>query len=370
MTKELTVVVPTFNEHGNVRALLERLEAVLDGVSWEVVFVDDDSPDGTSDLVREIAAGDGRVRCLQRIGRRGLSSACVEGMLSSASPYLAVIDADLQHDESLLPRMLDVLREDEDLDVVVGSRYMDGGSTGEWGKQRLFISRFATRLGQKLLKVDLSDPMSGFFMVRKRAFHDAVRKVSGKGFKILLDLFASSPRPLKFAELPFEFRERHAGESKLDTLVVWEYFLLLAEKVFGPWLPVRFLMFLSVGGMGLLVHLAVLGLLLKGLGVAFAFSQASAVAVAMVFNFALNNIFTYRDQRLRGWAILSGLLSFCAACSLGAFINYATAVYLYGMSFPWWLAGFLGAVVGSVWNYAISSVFTWRKGHAGAASHS
>lgn len=364
MTKDLTVVVPTFNEHGNVRALLDRLETVLDGVSWEVVFVDDDSPDGTSDLVREIAARDDRVRCLQRIGRRGLSSACIEGMLASASPYLAVIDADLQHDESLLPRMLAVLKADSDVEIVVGSRYMEGGSTGDWGKERLFISRFATRLGQKLLKVDLSDPMSGFFMIRRSAFEAAVRQLSGKGFKILLDLFASSPRPLKFAELPFEFRERHAGDSKLDTLVVWEYFLLLAEKVFGPWLPVRFLMFLTVGGMGLVVHLSVLGLLLRGFGVAFAVSQALAVAVAMVFNFGLNNVFTYRDQRLRGWAILYGLLSFCAACSLGAFINYATAVYLYGLDFPWWLSGFLGAVVGAVWNYAISSVFTWRRGHA------
>lgn len=364
MSKELTVVVPTFNERENVHALLDRLRATLQDVSWEIVFVDDDSPDGTSELVRQIAGEDDRVRCLQRIGRRGLSSACIEGMLSSSSSYLAVMDADLQHDETLLPKMLDALKNDGDIEIVVGSRYIDGGGTGDWGKQRLFISRFATRLGQIALKVALSDPMSGFFMIRRSAFHEIVRRLSGKGFKILLDLFASSPRPLKFAELPFVFRQRHAGESKLDTLVIWEYFLLLAEKMFGPWLPVRFLMFLAVGGLGLIVHLSVLGLLLKGLGVAFAVSQAVAVAIAMVFNFSLNNVFTYRDQRLKGWGFFSGLLSFCAACSLGAFINYATAVYLFGFGFAWWLAGFLGAVVGAVWNYAISSVFTWRKSHA------
>lgn len=361
MGKELTVVVPTFNERDNVRALLKRLEAVLDGISWEVVFVDDDSPDGTSDLVREIAAGDDQVRGLQRIGRRGLSSACVEGMLSSAAPYLAVMDADLQHDETLLPKMLDTLKNGTDVEIVVGSRYMDGGSTGDWGKQRLFISRLATKLGQRVLKADLSDPMSGFFMIRRDAFHAAVRRVSGKGFKILLDLFASSPRPLKFEELPFVFRQRNAGESKLDTLVVWEYFLLLGEKLFGPWLPIRFLMFVAVGGLGLIVHLSVLGLLLKGPGLSFAVSQGLAVATAMVFNFGLNNVFTYRDQRLRDLALISGLFSFCAACSLGAFINYAAAVHLFGLGFAWWMAGFLGAVVGAVWNYAISSVFTWRR---------
>lgn len=366
MSTELTIVVPTFNERGNVRALLKRLNATLEGISWEVVFVDDDSPDGTSELVREIAEKDNRVRCIQRIGRRGLSSACIEGMLSSTSPYLALMDADLQHDERLLVKMLETLKKDDNTEIVVGSRYVEGGNTKNWGKHRILISRLATKLGQSVLKADLSDPMSGFFIIRKNTFHDVVRNVSGKGFKILLDLFASSPRPLAFAELPYEFRERHSGESKLDALVVFEFFLLLVEKFFGPWLPIRFVMFVAVGSVGLIVHLLVLGLLLKGLSLSFAASQALAVMAAMVLNFVLNNVFTYRDQRLRGSKFFTGLLSFCIACSLGAFINYATAIYLFDRNFAWWLAGSCGAVFGSVWNYAISSVFTWHQVHTRA----
>src|SRR5882724_8813398 len=106
---QLSVIVPTFSEHDNVSLLVDRLRDVLSGIAWEVVFVDDDSPDATADRVRAIAQTDARVRCIQRIGRRGLSSACIEGVLSSAAPYVAIMDADLQHDEQILPQMLDLL---------------------------------------------------------------------------------------------------------------------------------------------------------------------------------------------------------------------------------------------------------------------
>ena len=174
---ELTVVVPTRNERGNIQPLLERLEQALQGVNWEVVFVDDDSPDQTADVVRSIARTNSRVRCLQRIGRRGLSSACIEGVLSSAAPYVAVIDADLQHDEKLLPRMLETIKAD-DLDVVVGSRHVEGGSLGDWAASRQKISSFATGLARVVLRSDLSDPMSGFFMMRRTAFDQTVRRLS------------------------------------------------------------------------------------------------------------------------------------------------------------------------------------------------
>ena len=361
MTRELTVVVPTFNERDNVEPLLARLHEVLDGLSWEVTFVDDDSPDGTADVVRGIAAGDGRVRCIQRIGRRGLASACIEGMLASAAPYLAVIDADLQHDEALLPRMLKALKPG-DVDVAVGSRYAEGGGVGAWSRDRIAISRLATRLGRKVVKADLTDPMSGFFMIRREAFHESVRHMSGKGFKVLLDLFASAPRDLRFVELPYTFRDRHAGLSKLDAWVAWEYLLLVGEKLFGRWLPIRFVFFIGVGGLGLIVHLAVLGSLFEGLGLTFGASQAVAVIAAMTFNFVLNNTFTYRDQRLRGLRFLRGLLSFYAACGLGALINFAVALAVFGTGGAWWLAGAAGAAVGAVWNYAITATFTWKSG--------
>lgn len=357
---ELTVVVPTFNERDNVQPLLNLIAAALEGVDWEVIFVDDDSTDGTASLVRDIARREPRVRCLHRIGRRGLSSACIEGMLASSAPYVAVMDADLQHDERLLPRMLDTLRQEE-YSLVVGSRYIAGGAIGDWNRQRAEISALATRLSRFICKADIADPMSGFFMLRRNVFEGAVRQLSGQGFKILLDLLASSPEPVRVKELPYEFRQRRFGESKLDTLVAWEFGMLLADKLVGHIVPVRFALFAFIGGLGLGVHLTVLRLSLALPTLDFTEAQAIATVTAMTFNFFLNNLFTYRDQRLRGLKLLRGLLSFYLICAVGAVGNVGIASYIFSIDRQWWVAGIAGAIVGSVWNYAVSSVFTWRR---------
>ena len=357
---ELTVVVPTYNERENVPELIRRLDTALAGREWEVVFVDDDSPDATADLVRELAARNRRVRGIQRIGRRGLSSACIEGMLSSSAPYLAVIDGDLQHDETLLPPMLDTLRDGE-IDIVVGSRYTQGGGIGAWDASRARISRIATRLSRAVLKQQLTDPMSGFFMVRAEVFRDCVRDLSGVGFKIMLDLFASSRRPLRCVELPYEFRTRDAGESKLDNQAAWEYGMLLLDKLIGHIIPVRFVAFTLVGSLGVIVHLVTQAILFEGMQLKFVASQAAATLVAMTFNFALNNVLTYRDMRLRGWQWLRGWLSFSLACSIGAIANVGIASYIFTLEAQWVLAAIAGILVGAVWNYAVTMVYTWKK---------
>jgi dolichol-phosphate mannosyltransferase len=355
---ELTVVIPTYNERGNVREVVRRLHECLEGRSWEVLFVDDDSTDGTAEEVRRIAREDGRVRCIHRIGRRGLSSACIEGMLATAAPLLAVMDGDLQHDETLLPRMLDAL-ENEKLDLVVGSRYVEGGGLGEWNEGRIRISRFAGSLSKVVTRVELTDPMSGFFMLRREVFEAAVRDLSGIGFKILLDIFASSPRKLEFQELPYEFRTRQAGASKLDAEAAWSYLILLLDKLFGNLMPVRLITFLLVGGFGIGVHLAAFTVLFKGLGQGFVASQVVATLVAMVSNFTLNNLLTYRDVRLRGWRWAWGLLTFIVACGMGAIANVSLAAYLFEMKLQWTLSAFSGIVVSTVWNYAVTSLYTW-----------
>ena len=357
---QLSIVVPTFNESQNVQELLHRLETTLGATGWEVIFVDDDSPDGTSDTVRNLGRQDIRVRCIQRIGRRGLSSGCIEGMLASSAPYLAVIDGDLQHDEKLLPQMLDILKNDE-FDVVIGSRYVHGGGIGNWDSRRAAISRFATRLSGLLIKVDLTDPMSGFFMVRRGAFADAVRNTSGIGFKILLDLFASSPRPLRFKELPYQFSNRLTGESKLDSQAAWGYGMLILDKLIGNIIPARFLAFSLVGGLGVLIHLLTLSIMYKTLKFSFVSSQAIATLVAITFNFTLNNIFAYRDMRLRKWQWLRGWFSFTLACSIGAIANVGIASSLFHMKTKWILAALAGIIVGAVWNYAVTQVYTWKK---------
>jgi dolichol-phosphate mannosyltransferase len=358
---QLTVIVPTLNEHGNVRPVYDALCRALKGIEWEVIFVDDDSQDGTPEAVCQLASHDRRVRCLQRIGRRGLASACVEGILASSAPYVAVMDADLQHDEQLLPRMLRTLIAEPHFHAVVGSRYVEQGGIGSWSRQRAFLSGLATRIGRSILRVPIADPMSGFFMVRREAFQRSVRSLSNIGFKILLDILASSPRPLNVKEIPFQFRERQAGHSKFDALIGWEYLMLLADKMIGHIVPIRFVLFALVGGLGLLVHLAALGILLNPMQVGFALSQTTATAVAMIGNFTLNNWLTYRDCRLTGWKFARGLLSFAFICGFGGIANVGIASLLFNQQHSfWWVAGIAGAAMSSVWNYAVTSALTWR----------
>ena len=359
-TAELSVIVPTFNERDNVSEVVSRLDRSLQGEAWEVIFVDDDSPDGTAARIREIAQLDPRVRCIQRIGRRGLSSACVEGMLSSSSPYLAVIDGDCQHDESLLPSMLDLLREGE-TDVVVGSRYMNGGGIGSWDTSRAKMSQFATSLSRRVIKHDLSDPMSGFFAVRRETMESAVRGLSSVGFKILLDMVASSSGTVRLKEIPYEFRNRHAGESKLDSQAMWSYLMLLADKALKGVIPVQFVGFALVGVFGILVHFAILTTMFRVMLLSFATSQAVAVVIAMASNFALNNALTFRDKRLSGWRWVKGLVSFVLTCSIGAFANVGVASYLFKQHIVWGLSALAGIIVGAVWNYAMTATYIWRK---------
>jgi dolichol-phosphate mannosyltransferase len=365
---QLSIIVPTFNEAGNVVGLRDLVDAALGDLAWEMIFVDDDSPDGTAAKVREMAQGDPRVRCIQRIGRRGLSTACIEGVLASSAPVVAVIDADHQHDERLLPTMYELVSSGE-IDVAVGSRYVESGGTGDWDASRAAISRAATRLSRLVLKVELHDPMSGFFMIRHDAFVECVRAgVSGVGFKILLDLFATSPRPLRFRELAYQFRNRASGESKLDTNVAWEFVVMLLDKWMHGLVPVRFIAFSLVGGFGLGIHLLVLALLFKGAGVSFLVAQAAATMVAMTCNYVLNNLLTYRDMRLRGLRFLKGWFSFVLACSVGALANVGIADYLFRFGSLWVSSAIAGVLVGAVWNYAVTAVYTWKAPRTAASS--
>lgn len=361
---ELAVVVPTFKESGNVEHLLGLLETALQRVDYEVIFVDDDSPDQTAALVRGIALTNPRVRVLQRIGRRGLSSACIEGMLATPARYIAVMDADLQHDERVLPKMLNLIKR-EQLDLVIGSRHVEGGSMGEFARQRVLLSGLGARLSRMVCHCTLSDPMSGFFIVDRKFFEEVVHRLSALGFKILVDLVSSCRRPVRFGEVPYEFRSRQSGESKLDLNVGIEYISLLLDKLIGDVIPVRFVLFGFVGALGLIVHLATLWLLLGFAGgVGFVPAQAGATVVAMTFNFLLNNVVTFRDRRLRGWQIVPGLISYYVACSLGALANVSLAKLLITAGFPWFVAGACGMIFSSVWNYGVNAIFTWRRARA------
>ena len=356
---ELCVVIPTLNEAGNVEPLLEKLGIALAGIEWEAIFVDDGSTDGTPEILTRIAQSDRRVRMIRRIGRRGLSSAVVEGALASTTPVIAVIDADLQHDEQILPDLYRAIAGGHEL--AIGTRYASNGSTGDWNESRLKISRFATALASPIMKTQLSDPMSGLFAVRRDVLLEAAPRLSNVGYKILLDLVASAQRPLKVAEVGYVFGTRQHGESKLDEMVALEYIELLLDKTVGRLVPVKLVQFGAVGILGVGVHLLLLDLALNAIGLTFSWSQATAVIGAMTFNFALNNRFTYRDRQLKGLAWIGGLLSFYLVCSLGAVANVGIGSLVYEQFHGWWIAGIAGAIVGSVWNYVASGWLTWTR---------
>lgn len=355
---ELSIVVPTFNERPNMPVLVERLEAVLAGVAWQLIVVDDDSPDGTAEAVKAIAAADNRVQCLRRVRRRGLAGAVVEGVLASSAPYVAVMDGDLQHDEALLPKMLQTLRSGG-AELVVASRYVgDSAEVKALDPVRRLGSRFANWLGRLVLRQELSDPVSGFFMIERARVEQVARRLTTVGFKVLFDIIASQDRPIHIVELPYVFRERVAGGSKLDRRMVIDYLGLLLHKLTGGLIPARAVMFGLVGASGVAVQLiAVKGLLVLGLG--FSLAQLLGSMVAMTSNYLINNEITYRDRRKSGLALITGYLKFCALCSIGLAANVAVASKMYQIWPIWWAASATGAGFGALWNYVSTAAAVW-----------
>ncbi|MEJ2409575.1 MAG: glycosyltransferase family 2 protein [Novosphingobium sp.] len=372
---ELAVVLPTYNERKNVATMVERLEEALKGIAWEAIFVDDNSPDGTSDEARELSLADSRVRCIQRIGRRGLASAAIEGMCSTAAPVVAVMDADHQHDPKLLPQMLQAVASGE-YDLAYASRFAEGASTEAWGRpDRVKVSGLANLIANKVTRVELTDPMSGFFMLPTRTLRADAHRLSGVGFKILLDILATVDRPLRVKEFPLHFAARAEGESKLDQTVVFEFLVGLYDKWLGRIIPTRFALFGTVGAMGVVVQFAALWLVLSVvLGERFVYghwetgrmtfiaANTIAAAVSMTFNFVLNNELTYSDKRLRGFGpLMRGWAQFGVTCSLGLLTNVGAAAVLKSMGIHDVLAVITGIVLGAVWNFALSSKFVWGK---------
>jgi dolichol-phosphate mannosyltransferase len=355
---QLSVVIPTFKERGNVAEMIKRLDRTLATVAWEAVFVDDNSPDGTADAVKAIAAYDPRIRCLRRVGRRGLAGACIEGILSSSATYVAVMDADLQHDERILPEMLAKLQTGQ-FDLVAATRYVEGGSAGSFSEGRGKISRIATRLTRRILGTSLSDPMSGFFMMRRAAFDAIAGLLSPAGFKILLDIVTAG-KGLRIAEQPFVFRSRHEGESKFNVQIGLEFLGLLLAKLSNGLVEPRFIFFALVGAIGIAVNLAVLNVALLAWPVSFMLAKSVATFFAMVSNFLLNNSFTYRDRRLKGLGLIRGFIGFCIFGAIGAVTDIGLASQLYVHHETWLVAGLAGSIVGVLWNYAMSSMFIWR----------
>ena len=359
---ELAIILPTLNESGNIAPLIDRIDDALGPINWEVLIIDDKSADGTADEARQLALIDSRIRVVQRIGRRGLASAVIEGFCATAAPFCAVMDADHQHDPALLHDMLERLR-GGDAEVIVASRFIEGASTAEWAApQRERLSGVANALARRMTGVELSDPMSGYFMLSTDVARSLAPRLSGIGFKILLDLLATSKGTLRVEEIAMKFAARREGVSKLDRAIAFDFLAGLYDKTLGRIIPTRFALFGTVGALGVFVHIAVLSAVLLGLGQIFVVAQSIATLTAMSFNFWLNNWLTYRDARLVGGrAMLAGWMGFCVTCSVGAFANVAVATLLETGGVMWALAALAGILIGSVWNFALSSRFVWGR---------
>jgi len=355
---DFAIVLPTYNERDNIPLVIARLTEALRGLTWEAIFVDDDSPDGTADVVSSHARWDSRIRLIHRIGRRGLASACIEGMMATQAAFVAVMDADLQHDETILPRMLARMHR-ESLDIAVGTRNAEGGSMGEFSHGRVLLSEMGQRISHAVCRCELTDPMSGFFMLRRSFLLEVVRDLQGGGFKILVDLLASRRRPVAIGEIGYTFANRRHGESKLDVVVGIEYLFLIVNKLLGGIIPVQLTLFLLVGGLGLVSHLASLLVLTRVGHLHFVPAHVVATFIAMTENFFLNNLITFRSRRLRGLRMIPGAARFLLVCSFGAWANVVFTRALWQSGAQWYLAGFAGIVLGSVWNLSISSLFTW-----------
>jgi dolichol-phosphate mannosyltransferase len=363
---ELSVIVPTFNERENIAAIVEKLDRVLGALQWEVIFVDDASPDRTADAVRALARTDRRVRLISRHNRRGLASAVVEGGLAAAGDIVAVMDGDLQHDENVLPELYRLVAFGE-ADIASASRFLDDHAREGLGTDsRLRISNNGIALANRFFDLQLTDPLTGFFAIRREALERAVPNLSGLGFKILLDLVtAIEPRP-RVSEVPFHFRQRAAGESKLDRRVMYDFLLFFLEKWIGRFAPIpgTWLSIALVSTLGVLVHLAVVIPAVSVLEAPFAPAQLLAAVVSMFATFSANNLISHRDSTLKGRRFWTGFAVFSLLCGVGIFANVGVAALIHSdfSRMIYVVPATAGALISVVWNFAASKAFArWKK---------
>jgi dolichol-phosphate mannosyltransferase len=361
----LSVIVPTYQESANIPVLFELIKTALDGLPWEMIVVDDDSPDGTSNVAFALAAEDHRLRCLRRIHRSGLAGAVIEGWLSSSADFVAVIDGDLQHDETAIPLMYKALAKGSG-DLAIGARVSDGVGYGALSPARHALSNLGGWFFRRLTGVVVQDPMSGFFMLRREVVSRLAPRLSPDGFKILVDIILTAGDSLKIVEVPYVFRKRLVGESKLTPLVAIDFLGLVAHHATGGVLPIRFVLFASVGAVGLVVHIVALSAVLHwAQALDFDLAQSIATALAMASNFILNNEITYRVHRYRRLNLVRGFVAFGLGCSVGALANIDVASWVHKVNQTWWVAGLAGALLSVVWNYVVSTNLIWRPGRRG-----
>ncbi len=361
---ELSVVVPTYDEAANVPVLIERLQSALDGIAHEIVVVDDDSPDGTWRVVEEIGTRLPHVRVIRRIGAKGLSGAVVTGLHAARGRCVAVMDADGQHDETILPDMLERVRGGDE--VCVGSREAAGGSYGTFSRKRLLMSRGARWLAGRMLGESVGDPMSGYFAMSREFMLRTIGEVNPQGFKILLEFIARG-RPGRVSEVGYTFRDRLHGATKLNATVALEYLLALVDLRFGWLVPNQFVKFGLVGLTGSLVNFAGFAAA-QAAGAPIPLAVLVGVELAILWTYTANNFFTFTPMSFRGRDFVLGLALYQLVCCYGLVVQLSVVQTLLS-SFPvlstnlgtLYLAYLAGVVFAAVGNYFLHSYYTWNR---------
>ena len=358
----LSVVLPTFNERDNVAPIVAELLPLGERYDLEILFVDDDSADGTAEVVRDLAHRHDAIRLIRRVGRAGLSSAIKEGILDATGDLVVVMDCDGQHEPATVARAVEHLLA-TGFDLVIGSRFHVEAEILGLSDRRERNSTWANAVACFSLPRyrALTDFMSGFFVLRPEAALPFVRRVDVNGFKFLYELLALSGGRLRVSEVPLSFQPRIAGDSKLDLAIVWDLGVSILHTLLLRSVPRRAISFALVGASGVVVQLLVNRLLMA---VGWSFEQAlpPAVVTAATSNYLINNALTFRFQRQKGLALLRGLCKFLVVASLPVLANVGVASAFYNLvSADTFWAQLAGIVVVFVWNYAASSKFVWNS---------
>ena len=356
-----SIVLPTYNEANNIKIIINELIKLLEkNYVYEIIVIDDNSPDHTWRIVEEEYINYQNIFCFRRIKKRGLSSAIVDGFMLSKFNNMIVLDSDLQHDLKIIPNIIDKLS--NNFDLVIGSRYINNDSMKDWNFFRRLLSQFATKISNFIQDSITTDPMSGFFGIKKKLFLEVVNQLDIKGYKILLDIVAvlKNKKNFKNIDIPYKFKERIYGESKLTGEILIESLDLIYSKLFGSILPVNFIKFITVGSFGALIHFSILFFLYKFLDYSYSFALICSIEFSIIFNYFLNNIWTFRFVKLFGKQNLIGLIKFNLFSGIGGIIAYLVSQNLYNLDFNWVISSLLGAIVASLWNYNLNKIMTWR----------
>ena len=375
----VSIVTPTYNEAENLPILIQRLHAALGVLPHEIIIADDNSPDGTWQVGETLATEDPTLRVMRRFHDPGLSASVLDGLSTARGEVLVVIDADLQHDTGVLPEMLSHVLSKR-VDVCVGSRSTAGGGYGDWSSSRRFVSWVATMIAKLLLRVSVSDPMSGYFVVSREAYEQTAPSINPRGFKILLE-FIGRNHQLRVDEVGYEFSNRIHGETKLNRSVIRSYLLGVAELRVGRQINPTFLLYAMVGLVGLAVNSVLFTLaeavgfpqITTGLNAAIdpiATSFLFSVQVTILLLFAMNNEFTFWEQRYRGWALIPAFALYEVMSLVGTCVHVAVFTSLQNIGFLLNLLGtsasrvvqnLIGASIALILNWFLNTTYLWRR---------